>query len=108
MASFSYVYIGEPLKHSCQNLKIIWHKWDLTKPFNVGSSSAHQQNAISMAFCWRADDGPFMVVFVSSIALSTNIKNKKTLSNLDCWLFILIFNLGLIRYLLGVRILIPP
>ena len=30
-----------------------------TKPsFKCGPLSARQQNAISMAFCWRADDGP--------------------------------------------------
>ena len=41
-----------------------------TKPaFNVGPSSARQQNAISMAFCWRTDDGPF-IAFLSSIPLS--------------------------------------
>ena len=31
-----------------------------------------------MVFCWRADDGPFIMVFVSSIALST----KKTKKNI--------------------------
>ena len=30
--------------------------------FNVGPSSARQQNAISMAFRWRADYGPFIAV----------------------------------------------
>ena len=39
-----------------------------TKPaFNVGPSSARQRNAISMAFRWWADDGPFIAVFGSSI-----------------------------------------
>ena len=39
-----------------------------TKPsFNVGPSSARQRNAISMAFDWWADDGPFIKVFGSSI-----------------------------------------
>ena len=39
-----------------------------TKPaFNVGPSSARQRNAISMAFNWRADDGPIKAVFGSSI-----------------------------------------
>ena len=39
-----------------------------TKPaFNVGPSSARQGNAILMAFCWRADDGPFIAVFGSFI-----------------------------------------
>ena len=33
-----------------------------TKPaFNVGPSSASQQNAIKMAFCWRVDVGPLIV-----------------------------------------------
>ena len=37
-----------------------------TKPaFNVGPSSA-----IEMASCWRADDGPFIAVFGSSIPSS--------------------------------------
>ena len=37
-----------------------------TKPaFNVVPSSACQRNAISMGFRWRADDGPFIVVFGS-------------------------------------------
>ena len=39
-----------------------------TKPaFNVGPSSAHQRNAILMAFHWWADDSPIKVVFGSSI-----------------------------------------
>ena len=38
-----------------------------TKPaFNVGPSSACQGNAILMAFRWRADDGPILVVFEST------------------------------------------
>ena len=37
-----------------------------TKPaFNVGPSFAHYPNAIEMAFRWRADDGPLLVVFGS-------------------------------------------
>ena len=44
-----------------------------TKPaFNAGPSSARQRNTISMAFRWRADDGPFIAVFGSSIPSSTN------------------------------------
>ena len=51
-----------------------------TKPaFNVGPSSSRQRKVISIAFRWRADDGPFIVVFGSYISLST----KKMLSNLD-------------------------
>ena len=35
-----------------------------TKPeFNVGPPSSRQRNAILMAFRWRADDGPLLVVF---------------------------------------------
>ena len=38
--------------------------YEATEPaFNVGLSSAPQPNAILMAFCWRADDGLFIVVF---------------------------------------------
>ena len=37
-----------------------------TKPaFNVGSSSARQRIDIKMAFRWRANDGPLIVVFGS-------------------------------------------
>ena len=39
--------------------------------FNVGSLSAHQRDAISMAFCWRADDGTFVDVVRSSILSPT-------------------------------------
>ena len=44
-----------------------------TKPaFNVGPSSVHQRNAIHlMAFRWRTDDGPLIVVLGSSIPSST-------------------------------------
>ena len=43
-----------------------------TKPaFNDWQSLARQRNAISMAFRWRADDDPFIVVFGSSIPTST-------------------------------------
>ena len=31
--------------------------------FNVRPSSGRQQHAISMAFCWQADDCPLLVVF---------------------------------------------
>ena len=46
------------------------HK-DTKLAFNVGQSSAHQRNAIQIAFCWRADDGPFIMIFGSSIPSST-------------------------------------
>ena len=43
-----------------------------TKPaVNVGPSSTHQQNAIHMAFRWRADDGPLIVIFGSSLQSPT-------------------------------------
>ena len=43
-----------------------------SKPaFNVGPSSARKRNAISMAFRWRANDGPIKAVFGSSIPAST-------------------------------------
>ena len=35
--------------------------------FNVWPSSARQRNAISMAFRWRSDGGPFIAVFGSPI-----------------------------------------
>ena len=35
--------------------------------FNGGPLSTRQQNAISMAFRWWADDGPFLVAFRSSL-----------------------------------------
>ena len=42
-----------------------------TKPaFNVGSSWARQRNAFLMAFHWRADDGPLLVVFGFSLPSS--------------------------------------
>ena len=51
--------------------------YEATKPaFNVGQSSACQQNAILMVFCWRADDGPFIVVFGSSHHSSTKKKKQ--------------------------------
>ena len=39
--------------------------------YNVGQSSARLRNAIKMASCWRADDGPFIVIFGSSFSSST-------------------------------------
>ena len=53
------------------------HK-DAKPAFNVGPSSAHQRNAIEMAFRWLAHDGQFIVTFGSSIPLS-----MKKISNLD-------------------------
>ena len=35
--------------------------------FSVGPPSARQRNAILMAFRWRADDDPLIVVIVSSL-----------------------------------------
>ena len=43
-----------------------------TKPaLNVRPSLVHQRNPIYMAFCWWADDGPLIVVFQSSLPIST-------------------------------------
>ena len=51
--------IGFPSNNDLDPLKN--HK--TTEPaFNVGPSSARQRNSITMAFCWRADDGPLIVV----------------------------------------------
>ena len=53
-------------------------KHKATKPaFNVWPPSARQRNAIQMAFRWRADDGPFIVVFGSFLPSSTKKQNKK-------------------------------
>ena len=50
--------------------------FEATEPaFNVGPSSARQRNAILMAFRWRADDGPLIVVFGSSHHSSSKKKN---------------------------------
>ena len=46
-----------------------------TKPaFIDGPSSTRQWNAISIAFHWRADDGPILVVLGSPLPSSTKIK----------------------------------
>ena len=48
-----------------------------TKPaFNIGPTPAHQRNAIKMAFHWRADDGPLIVVIGSSLPSSPNKKSQ--------------------------------
>ena len=55
--------------------------YEATEPaFNVGPSSARQRNAILMAFRWRADDGPLILVFRSSHHSSTR---KKKLSKIS-------------------------
>ena len=42
-------------------------KYKATKPaFNIGPSSARRRDVILIAFHWRADDGPLIVVFGSS------------------------------------------
>ena len=54
--------------------RVYWQYWSgspeihtATKPvFNAGASSARQRNAIKMAFRWRTDDGPPIVIFRSS------------------------------------------
>ena len=76
---------GPPLPKKSQKYKVSLQYWSgflknqkATKPaFNVGPSSARQRNAISMAFCLRADDGPIKAVFGSSIYHQLrNIKKK--------------------------------
>ena len=50
-----------------------------TKPaFKVGPPSAHQRNAILMAFRWPAVGGPLIVVLGSSLPSSTKMKQKQT------------------------------
>ena len=73
---------GTPMKNR-KNIGFLLQYWPgssenhkTTKPaFNVGSSSARQRNAITMAFRWRADDGPFIAVFGSSIPSSNKSIN---------------------------------
>ena len=49
-----------------------------TKPaFNVGPSSARQQNAIEMVFRWWADIGPLLVVVGSYLLASTKKQKRK-------------------------------
>ena len=73
-------YGKSQLSNTCPNsLK----NYKATKPaFNVGPSSAHQRNAIKMAFRWQADDGPLLVLIGSSLPLSPHRKTP-TLSELD-------------------------
>ena len=56
-----------------------------TKPaFNVGPSSARQRNAIQMAFRWRTDNGPLIVVFgdaISTLKKTPQTNKKKTNKN---------------------------
>ena len=58
MVSSQY-WSGSPENHKAAELA-----------FNVGPSSARQRNAIYMAFRWRADDGPLLVLFGSSFPIS--------------------------------------
>ena len=49
-----------------------------TEPaFNVGPSSARQRNAILMAFCWRADNSPLIVVHVFGSSPTHQLKKQK-------------------------------
>ena len=53
-------------------------KQKATKPAsNVGPSSSRQRNAVQMAFRWRADDGPLIVAFGSSLPSSIEKIKKK-------------------------------
>ena len=47
------------------------------KAFNFGLTSACQQNAILMAFCWRADNDPLIVVFGTSSTYQLKKRKKK-------------------------------
>ena len=59
-----------------QKYRVSWQYWSGSPEqlqrcqanIKVGPSKARQRNAIYMAFCWRADDGRFIVV---------NLKTKK-------------------------------
>ena len=44
--------------------------------FNVGPSSVRQRNAIQMAFRWWAEYCPLLVVFGSSLSLSTKKRTE--------------------------------
>ena len=58
-----------------------------TKPaFNVGPSSVRQRNAISMAFRLRADDGPLIAVFGSSIPHLLKKNQISTPSDKTFWI----------------------
>ena len=59
------------------------HKKTGKPAFNVGQSLARQRNAISMAFCWRADDGPLLVIFGPP---SSNKSQSRTPSEKTCWI----------------------
>ena len=57
------------------------NNYEATEPaFNVEPSSARQRNAIKMAFCWRAVDGPLIVEFGSSPLIK--LKKQKTKKNI--------------------------
>ena len=56
-----------------------------TKPaINVGPLSAHQGKNALMAFRWRANDGPFLVVFGSSLPSLTKKTGKKNVVSVEC------------------------
>ena len=48
--------------------------------YYVGLSSARQRNAILMAFRWRADDGPILVVFGTTHKLKKSWTPSEKLS----------------------------
>ena len=57
----NYKNIGFPSNTPCSAYP---KNYKATKPaFNVGPSSAQQQNIISMAFRWRAENDPLLVLF---------------------------------------------
>ena len=54
-----------PPREKSQKYRVSLQYWS-GSAFNFGPLSARQRNAISMAFRWRAEDGPLIVVFVGS------------------------------------------
>ena len=61
---FSYV-----VTYHCNNSgkvgtgHIYYKRWTFQPAYSVGPPSARQRNAIRMAFRWRADGGPLLVIY---------------------------------------------
>ena len=74
-------YDSWPLPEKSQSYRVPKQYWSgspwKSQSYHVGPSSAHQQNSISMVFhCW-ANGGPLLVLFGSSLLLSTTKKNVR-------------------------------
>ena len=73
--------LGHPLENHksirfLSNTSDLLENYKATKPaFNVGSSSVHQRNAIYIAFRWRANDYPLLVLFGYPLIPSPTNKN---------------------------------